>query len=132
VKVTVHFLSELTGKHRNTVKKHLSDLSPDEDGRYDSTKALQLLYIGDGGVTHSEALRRLAIAREAETRQRELKLKIENDLKCKRVISAERVLEFMGNCFIAIKAKITSSHLSEVEQNAILLDLAALQDDPNL
>ena len=57
-----------------------------------------------------------------------IKLKIENDLKRKRVISAERVLDFLGNVFIAIKSKITSSHLSEAEQNAILNDLVALQD----
>jgi hypothetical protein len=127
-RVSINELHTLTDKDRRTIKKHLGDLAPDNNGRYDSAQALQILYIGDGGPTYSEAIRKLAIAREAVERERELKMKIENDLTRKRVISAERVLELLGNVFIAIKSKITSSHLSEAEQNAILNDLAALKE----
>lgn len=69
MKLTIYELSKITGKHRTTVEKHLSHLRKDRDGKYESTKALQCLYVGDTGPTHSEALRRLAIAREAEIQQ---------------------------------------------------------------
>jgi hypothetical protein len=129
MKVTANWLSEVTGKHHRTILKHLGALERDKSGRYDSAEALLTLYLGNGsGPTYSEAIRRLAIAREAVEREREVKMKIENDLTLKRVIPAERVLELLENIFLAIRSKIVSSHLSEAEQNAILNDLVALRD----
>jgi hypothetical protein len=63
-----------------------------------------------------------------KTRLRADKLEIELAKERKMIISAPRVLEFLSNIYIAIRSKITSSHLSEAEQNAILLDLASLHD----
>jgi hypothetical protein len=128
MKVTANWLSEVTGKHHRTILKHLANLRPDRDGKYDSVKALQVLFVGDSGLTHSEALRKLAIAREAVERERELKMKIENDLTRKQVIPAERVLQLLENCFIAVRSKILGSHLSDSEKEQILLDLVSLRD----
>jgi len=44
------------------------------------------------------------------------------------VIRRERVLEFLTNIFVAIKSKITSSSLSDLEQERILNDLVSLRD----
>jgi len=78
MKVSINWLSEVTGKHRATVKKHLAHLTLDKDGKFDSAQALQTLYVGDSGPTHSEALRRLAITREEVERQKQIKLAVEN------------------------------------------------------
>jgi hypothetical protein len=68
MRVTLNWLSEVTGKHFATVKKHLDNLPRDQDGKLESKKALQILFNGGDGVTHSEALRKLAIAREEQIR----------------------------------------------------------------
>jgi len=88
MKVSINWLAEITGKHRATVKKHLAHLVPDKDGKYDSRTALQLLYVGDSGPTHSEALRRLAITRENVEREKQIKLAVENAENAKMLIRA--------------------------------------------
>ena len=66
--------------------------------------------------------------RTREARLRGDKLELELSLLKKQAIPTERVFEFLQNCFVAIKSKITSSHLSEVEQHQILNDLVGLKD----
>jgi hypothetical protein len=129
VKVTVHFLSQLTGKHRNTVKRHLTDLSPDPDGKYDSAKALQLLYVGDAGPSYSEVLRRLAVTREQVERQKKDKLEMDNQETRKQLIPVADVFEVLEGCFVAIRSRIMYSHLSDSEKDDLLLQLHALCDD---
>jgi hypothetical protein len=127
-KLSINQLHELTDRDRRTIKKYLHGIEPDQKGRYDSTQALGILYNGQDEPSYSEAIRRMTVARTSVLKEQETKLSIENDLTLKRVIPAERVLSFLENVFIAIKSKITSSHLSSAEQNAILLDLASLKD----
>jgi hypothetical protein len=77
LKVTENWLHEVTGKHRDTIKRHTAHLKRDDAGKMRSDHALQALYIGeDGQLTHSEALRRLAVAREKQIAQ-DIRLKEE-------------------------------------------------------
>src|SRR5262245_35789029 len=79
--VTVNALHDLTDLHGDTIRKHTNHLPKDGRGRMNSALALRLLPLsngernGEAPITHSEALRRLALAR---TRQ------IEIDDECKR------------------------------------------------
>ena len=61
--------SLLTGKTRETVSRAVRDIqSVNGAGNakfFDSRKLLQLLYLGEGGPTYSEAMRRLALSRTA-------------------------------------------------------------------
>ena len=41
---SINHLADLTGRDRRTVKKRIEALQTDEQGRYDSTQALPLLY----------------------------------------------------------------------------------------
>ena len=129
MKVTVHFISELTGKHRNTVKKHLADLSPDRDDKYDSRRALQLLYVGDNGLTHSEALRRLTITKEQVEQEKKTKLEMENAETRKQLIPIQDVYELLEGCFIAIRERIKIQPLERRRDNDLLLQLHALRDN---
>ena len=127
MKVTAHWLSEVTGKHRMTVKKHLADLAADGDGKYDSAKALQLLYVGDTGPTHSEALRKLAIAKEASEREREKALRMANALTEQSQVNVEDVYEIYAGAFVAIREKILASGLTDDEKENLLRDLQSLK-----
>jgi hypothetical protein len=70
IKVSDNWLHNVTGKHRDTIKKHTAHIKRDSAGKIPSDLALQALYVGeDGQLTHSEALRRLAIAREKQISQ---------------------------------------------------------------
>jgi hypothetical protein len=83
LKVTENWLHEVTGKHRDTIKRHTAHLKRDEAGKMRSDHALQALYIGeDGQLTHSEALRRLAIAREKQ-------IAVDIRLKEERIVTIE-------------------------------------------
>jgi len=61
--------SLLSGKTRETVSRAVRGLqSANGAGNakfFDSRKLLQLLYVGEGGVTYSEAMRQLALSRTA-------------------------------------------------------------------
>ena len=41
---SINHLADLTGRDRRTIKKRVETLSTDDQGRYDSTQALPLLY----------------------------------------------------------------------------------------
>jgi hypothetical protein len=84
MQVTENWLHTVSGKHRDTIKRHTAHIKRDRSGRMPSDLALQALYVGDDGqLTHSEALRRLAIAREKQISQ-------DIRLKDARVITIER------------------------------------------
>src|SRR5262245_48988056 len=75
--VTVNALHDLTDLHGDTIRKHTAQLPRDGRGRMNSALALRCLPLGsrngEAPITHSEALRRLAIAR---TRQIEIDVEI--------------------------------------------------------
>lgn len=60
----------LTGKARETVRIAARSLKgepgPKNSTLYDSTQLLALLYLGEGGPTYSEAMRRLTLKREEQ------------------------------------------------------------------
>ena len=72
---SINQLSELTGRDRRTIKKRVETLSTDEQGRYDSTQALPLLYgSSKGELDPSQERAKLDLARrelaELEYRKR--------------------------------------------------------------
>ena len=77
--ITVNALHDLTDLHGDTIRKHTAQLPRDGRGRMNSALALRCLPLNNGSrngeapITHSEALRRLAIAR---TRQIEMDVEI--------------------------------------------------------
>src|SRR5262245_9731081 len=77
--LTVNALHDLTDLHGDTIRKHTAQLPRDGRGRMNSALALRLLPLANGSrngeapITHSEALRRLAIAK---TRQIEIDVEI--------------------------------------------------------
>ena len=126
-KLSINELAELTGKDRRTIKKHLADVLPDAAGKYDSPHALQVLYVGDGGPTYSEAMRRLAIAREKSEREKEKKLRMENALAEQSQIDVEDVYGILEGSFIAIRERILGSRsLTDKEKDDLLLQLCEL------
>jgi hypothetical protein len=71
MQVSQNQLSELTGKDRKTIRKLLADMphtpGPHSAMLYDSKRALEKIYIGDGDaafVTTAEAFRQLTIAKK--------------------------------------------------------------------
>ncbi len=65
MQVSVYHLSELTGKHQNTIKKRVAQLARDKDGKVNASDALQCIYIGGSGTTE-EVIRQLNIKRTQE------------------------------------------------------------------
>jgi len=127
-KVSINELSVLTNKDRRTIKKHLEAIEPDSAGRYDSAKALQILYLGDGGPTYSEAMRRLAIARERSEREKEKKLRMENALAESSQITVQDAYSILEGSFIAVRERIYSSSMTDKEKEDLLLQLYGLRD----
>ena len=92
MQVTENWLHTVSGKHRDTIKRHTAHIKRDKSGRMPSDLALQALYVGDDGqLTHSEALRQLTIAKKAQIDldmeiKRGLRIPIEDALEtCNRV-----------------------------------------------
>ncbi len=59
--------------------------------------------------------------------EREL-LELELAKERKEVIPRESVFRFLENTFVAVKMKITGSHLSDIEKERILNDLVGLRE----
>jgi hypothetical protein len=104
--------------HKDTVAKYLrrEGIRPGPDGKFSTIDVITAVY----GNLRSDQTR--------EARARADKLELEVALLKKRAIPTERVFQFLQNCLVAIKSKITSSHLSEIEQHQILNDLVSLKD----
>ena len=106
------------GLDRKTLAKYLARDStfPGEDGMYSTCEIVAAIR---GDLTAERTL-----LTKAQRRREEIKLAMEME----DVIPQQRVYELLENIFLAIKSKITGSHLSEAEQDAILTDLAGLRD----
>jgi hypothetical protein len=109
MRVSLHWLAEHTGKHYNTVKKHLCDLERDAAGKLDSRRALQVLFSGDGnGVTHAEALRKLTIAREEQIRE-DIRFKLQGSLPIDEAVAIyNELIHRMQITLVANKEKVLS------------------------
>src|SRR6516165_12283604 len=106
------------GMHRDTLTKYLrrEGIHPGPDGKFSTQEIVKGVY----GDLRSEQVR--------ETRARADKLELELAKERQQVIPAPRVFQFLENIFVAVKAKITSSSLSDLEQERILNDLVSLKD----
>ena len=106
------------GLDRKTLRKRIrqAGIEPGQDGKFSIRQMCEVVF---GDLT-TERLRKTRAEREL--------LEIELAKTRNEVIHRERLFEFLQNIFIAVKSKITSSHLSEAEQNAILNDLVSLKD----
>jgi DNA-binding protein Fis len=116
---TVQKASVEFGLHRETLAKYLrrEGIQPGADGKFSTQEIVKGVY----GDLRTEQTR--------ETRLRADKIEMENAEKRRELLSAQSVVELLEGSFLAIKSKITSSHLSEAEQNAILLDLVGLREN---
>ncbi len=77
MKVSVYWLSEATGKHPATIKKRISQLERDKDGKVNSNEALECIYIGGSGTTE-EVIKQLNIKR---TQEIDLEMEIKRGLR---------------------------------------------------
>jgi hypothetical protein len=103
MQVTENWLHTVTGKHRETIKRHTAHIKRDRSGRMPSDLALQALYIGaDGAVTHSEALRRLAI-------EKTLQVKVQTEILRKTRIPLADVLEIDNRVFQSIAGTLKAN-----------------------
>jgi hypothetical protein len=111
--------------HGDTIRKHTAELPRDGRGRMNSALALRLLPLGNGDrngdapITHSEALRRLAIAK---TKQVDL----QNEITRKERIPLEDVAEITNHCFMEIAGIIKASGLPITAVNEIFDQLRAV------
>jgi hypothetical protein len=71
MKVSIYWLGQATGKNPATIRKRISNLTPDSKGKYDSAVALEAIYCGlvesEGSfISTPEAVRQLTIAKKDE------------------------------------------------------------------
>lgn len=103
MKVTENWLHEVTGKHRDTIKSHTAHIKRDTAGKMRSDLALQALYVGaDGAVTHSEALRLLAI-------EKTLQVKVQTEILRKTRIPIDDILEVNNRVFQSIAGTLKAN-----------------------
>jgi hypothetical protein len=116
-KVTVNWLHEATGMHGDTIRRYTADVPKDRAGRMNSAIALRAIYLGGSGengqITHQEALRRLAIAREKQISQ-------DIRLKDARVITIEE----HGHILLEANAKWRAALITHCLQGELLSERA--------
>jgi hypothetical protein len=108
MKVSIHWLAEVTGKHAATVKKRVEGLARDASGKLNSAEALEAIFIGtvqteDGHVTTQEAVRQLTV-------EKALQVRLQNEITRKERIPIDDVLEVTGRVFRSMAATIKSKH----------------------
>src|SRR5215470_3936225 len=107
--ITVNALHDLTDLHGDTIRKHTAQLPRDGRGRMNSALALRLLPLSNGGqngeapISHSEALRRLAIAK---TRQIEVDVEIKRGSRIPLSDVAQSDMEIFTMFAATLKANV--------------------------
>ena len=97
-----------------------SDIQPGRDRKYGINQIHKLVH----GDLNSERLGKTRAEREL--------LEIELAKERKEVISREHVVSLLENVFVAVKMKIYSSGMSDLEKEQILNDLVSLKDNPDV
>jgi hypothetical protein len=120
MRVSTNWLSEVTGKHAATIKKRISQLPRDSEGKVDSSPALEAIYVGGGGTTE-EVIRQLNIARKNE-------IDLDMEIKRKERIPIEVVQSVNDSVDQEVAAIIKSSGLPPDSCNRIF---DQLRDIPN-
>ncbi len=120
--VTIHWLSEATGMHGATIRKRLSELTPDK-AKYNSAKALEAIYLGqvisvDGAfIPRPEAERLLTIAKR---QQIDLDMEIKNRTRIPLETVEAVNQEVCDAAFALIKScrdkKMTEAKINEVAE----------------
>jgi hypothetical protein len=105
MKVSIYWLSDVTGKHAATIKKRISEIKRDSDGKVDSGQALEAIYIGGGGTTE-EVIRQLNIARKNEI---DLDMEIKRGDRIPREDCEEAFNEVVQSISGALKARRNQS-----------------------
>ena len=121
MKVSIYWLGQATGKHPATIRKRIASIIPDDKGKYDSTVALQAIYIGIEGskVTTEEAIRQLNVARKEE-------IDLDMEIKRKERLPIADCLAVDNEVFQAIAGTIKANRnkqLSEEVTNEIFDNL---------
>ncbi len=114
MKVSVYWLSEATGKHPATIKKRISALERDKDGKVNSNEALECIYIGGSGTTE-EVIKQLNIKR---TQEIDLEMEIKRGLR----IPVSDCLAIDNEVFQSIAGTLKANagkHLTEDVTNEI-------------
>ncbi len=101
VKVSIYWLSEATGKHPATIKKRISALERDKDGKVNSNEALECIYIGGSGTTE-EVIKQLNIKR---TQEIDLEMEIKRGIR----VPIADCLEADNECFQTIAGTIKAN-----------------------
>src|SRR5262249_13010475 len=105
--LTVNALHDLTELHGDTIRKHTAQLPRDGRGRRNSALPLRLLPVSNASrndeapITHSEALRRLAIAK---TRQIEMDVEIKRGSRIPLSDVAQSNMEIFAMFAATLKA----------------------------
>src|SRR5262245_5955150 len=73
MRVSIYWLTQVTEKHRGTIKKRVAALEQDKHRRYDSAAALEAIYVGGASsngetefVSTPEAVRQLTVAKKQQ------------------------------------------------------------------
>ncbi len=114
MKVSVYWLSEATGKHPATIKKRITNLARDKEGKVNSNEALECIYIGGSGTTE-EVIKQLNIKR---TQEIDLEMEIKRGLR----IPVSDCLEIDNEVFQSIAGTLKANagkHLTEDVTNEI-------------
>ena len=102
-RVTLNWLASCSGMHHNTVRKRLTGLDSDQNGKYDRVTALNRLYVGeDGELTYSEVQKRLAMEK---TKQ----VQLQNEVTRKERIPIGIVTDMLDEIFQGMRATLQAS-----------------------
>jgi hypothetical protein len=102
-RVTMNWLASCSGMHFNTVKKRLTGLESDRNGKFDRVTALGRLYVGeDGEMTYSEVQKRLALEK---TKQ----IQLQNEVTRKERIPIGIVMDIHDQTLQAMVATLKAS-----------------------
>lgn len=117
MRVTINWLSEVTGKHAATVRKRTADIPRDSDGKLDSALALEAIYCGsskpgDEFVSTPEAVRQLTIAKKQQ-------IELDNEITRKERVPISDVLESDNHLHQQIAAIIKTSGIPDASVNEI-------------
>jgi hypothetical protein len=102
-RVTINWVATCSGMHANTVRKRLTGMESDRNGKFDRATALQRLYVGeDGAMTYSDVQKKLSMEK---TKQ----IQLQNDVIRKTRIPLDLVLAAFDETHQAMAATLRGS-----------------------
>jgi hypothetical protein len=102
-RVSKNWLAFCTGMHFNTIKKRLTGMDSDRNGKFDRVTALGRLYVGEKGeMTYSEVQKGLALEK---TKQ----VQLQNEVTRKERIPIGIVMDALDQTLQAMSATLKAS-----------------------